>query len=269
VSGPARGCPYGDDDAVYVLGALDPADQQAFRAHLPGCARCRAAVDELTVMPGLLARLLPRGGVLGDGVSGDGVPDDGVLGDGVPDDGVSGDGVLGDGVLGDGVPARLLPALLDRVDALRRRARWRARAAGFLAAATLAMGAAFVATGLPVLPQEPAQADRVLTMSGAPGGAVEATLLVTGRGWGTSIDTRCRYDGGEPSGADDPGADGQGPTYELYAIDAAGAEVLVSSWRQLVGKEITVPGATRLGLSDIDRLEVRTESGRIVLTTTP
>ncbi|MEJ7705591.1 MAG: hypothetical protein WKF47_19125 [Geodermatophilaceae bacterium] len=43
------------------------------------------------------------------------------------------------------------------------------------------------------------------------------------------------------------------------------ATSLVSSWRQLPGREITVPGSTRLDLSDIDRLEVRTATGETIL----
>lgn len=238
MTGSGGSCRYADDDAVYVLGALEPAEQQAFRAHLPGCGRCRAAVEELTEMPGLLARVLPG----------------------------SGDGARAAGVEAAAVPPQLLPALLDRVGTRRRWSRWRERAVGFLVAAALALVALFLVPDLPVLSQAPAQADRELTMSAAPGVAVQATLLVTGRGWGTSIDTRCRYDGAGPSSPTTPGT---APVYELYAVDASGGEVLVSSWRQLVGKEITVPGSTRLELADIDRLEVRTEAGLILLTTTP
>lgn len=244
MTGAMGSCRYADDDAVYVLGALEPAEQQAFRAHLPACGRCRAAVEELTVMPGLLARVLPRHG------------------DGVGIDGVRGNGVRGDGARAAAVPPPLLPALLDRVGARRRWSRWRERAAGFLFAAALALVALLLVPGA-VPSQAPVQAERELTMSAAPGVAVQATLLVTGRGWGTSIDTRCRYHGAGPA------ASGAAPIYELYAVDSTGGEVLVSSWRQLAGQEITVPGSTRLGLADIDRLEVRTEAGRVLLTSTP
>lgn len=212
------GCPYADADAAYILGALDPAEQQDFRAHLPTCAHCRAAVAELAVMPGLLARLLPENDAALD------------------------------------TPAPLLPDLMRRAQVERRFARWRARCTGFLAAAVLGVGAALIA--VPGT-QDP---DRVLTMAAAPGVPVEATLQVTGRGWGTSIDTTCRYDGEDASDS----ADG-GPTYELWAITDTGREVLVSSWHQLTGRELTVPGSTRLELGDILRFEVRTGSGSTIL----
>lgn len=210
-------CPHADDDAAYVLGALDPAEQQSFRAHLPSCQRCRDAVAELSVMPGLLARLLPVE---------------------QPEA---------------GAPESLLPALVEKIAVERRRARWRARFAGFLAAACLAIVAGFVA--VPATPDP----DRLLTMSASPGIPVQATLSVTGRGWGTSIDTTCRYDGQA-----DPDSD-EGVTYELWAVDDDGGEVLVSSWQQRAGREISVPGSTRLGLEDIAQLEVRNAEGRTIL----
>ncbi|MEJ7705592.1 MAG: hypothetical protein WKF47_19130 [Geodermatophilaceae bacterium] len=66
--------------------------------------------------------------------------------------------------------------------------------------AGLLVAVAAATSGFLVALSGPAEdtAATVLTMSATPGIPVEATLLVTGRGWGTSIDTRCRYDG--PSG---------------------------------------------------------------------
>ncbi len=215
-------CLHADDDAAYVLGALDPAEQQAFRAHLPGCAPCRSAVAELAVMPGLLARLLPEN-----------------------DADVA-------------APAPVLPALMERARSERRVRRWRDRFAGFLSAAVLGLGA--VAIAFPGSPDP----DRVLTMAAAPGVPVQATLQVTGRGWGTSIDTTCRYDG-----AEDVEAPSASVTYELWAVDSTGRQVLVSSWQQVTGREITVAGSTKLGLDDIARLEVRTETGQPILTSRP
>ena len=50
-------CPYGLDDAAYVLGALPPDEHRAFEEHLAGCAACRTAVHDLAGLPGLLARV--------------------------------------------------------------------------------------------------------------------------------------------------------------------------------------------------------------------
>jgi anti-sigma-K factor RskA len=47
----------GDQAASYVLGALTPAEKQAFEAHLATCATCAAEVRSLTPMAGALAHL--------------------------------------------------------------------------------------------------------------------------------------------------------------------------------------------------------------------
>jgi anti-sigma-K factor RskA len=47
----------GDQAAPYVLGALTPAEQQAFEAHLATCAICAAEVRTLTPVAGALAHL--------------------------------------------------------------------------------------------------------------------------------------------------------------------------------------------------------------------
>ncbi len=220
-------CPYADHDASYVLGALDPNEQQSYRAHLTECEGCRTSVDELAPMRGHLARLLP-------------VADSVAPAPAAP---------------GTDAPPGLLPDLAERVRTQRRMARWRVAVAGVVVAAAAATAGAVVA-----VPEPADNPGTVLTMSAEPGIPVEATLLVTGRGWGTSIDTRCRYDGSPYDGSSES-------TYELYAIDEDGSESLVSSWRQLSGREITVPGSTRLDLSDIDRLEVRTVTGETILRT--
>ena len=51
--------PFVTYDAAYVLGALSPEDRQEFEEHLLGCARCSAAVREMSVIPGVLSRTGP------------------------------------------------------------------------------------------------------------------------------------------------------------------------------------------------------------------
>ena len=43
--------------AVYVLGALGPAERQAFERHFLACPQCRAEVLDVAALPGLLGRL--------------------------------------------------------------------------------------------------------------------------------------------------------------------------------------------------------------------
>ena len=50
-------CPQTIEVGAYVLGALVPAEREAFEKHLAGCAICREEVAELAVLPGLLGRI--------------------------------------------------------------------------------------------------------------------------------------------------------------------------------------------------------------------
>ncbi|GAA4915986.1 putative zinc finger protein [Actinomycetospora succinea] len=49
-------CPHRFDVGVYVLGALEPAEREAFEAHLAGCDACARSLNEVAGLPGLLAR---------------------------------------------------------------------------------------------------------------------------------------------------------------------------------------------------------------------
>ena len=46
-------------DAAYILGSLSSNERLEYEAHLATCARCRAAVAELSGIPALLARVDP------------------------------------------------------------------------------------------------------------------------------------------------------------------------------------------------------------------
>ena len=52
----------GDQAAAYVLGALTPAEGQAFEAHLAECVLCTAEVRSLATVAGALAYLAPAAG---------------------------------------------------------------------------------------------------------------------------------------------------------------------------------------------------------------
>ena len=43
--------------SAYVLGALDPAERQAFEAHVAGCATCRDEVHSLQRVADALSRI--------------------------------------------------------------------------------------------------------------------------------------------------------------------------------------------------------------------
>lgn len=50
-------CPRIVDSGVYVLGALAPGQRLEFERHMASCEECRAEVNDLAVLPGLLGRL--------------------------------------------------------------------------------------------------------------------------------------------------------------------------------------------------------------------
>jgi hypothetical protein len=68
-------CPYEELIAAYVLGALEPAERDQVRAHIPVCAECRAALAEIAPLPALLYRVSPE-----DAAAGPPVPDEAMLG---------------------------------------------------------------------------------------------------------------------------------------------------------------------------------------------
>lgn len=55
-------CPQLADAAAYVLGALEHDEHEAYRAHLQGCAQCRAEVAELQPVVDALPASAPRAG---------------------------------------------------------------------------------------------------------------------------------------------------------------------------------------------------------------
>jgi anti-sigma factor ChrR (cupin superfamily) len=50
-------CDQAPELAVYVLGALEPAERSAVERHVATCEACRAELADLAGMPGLLARI--------------------------------------------------------------------------------------------------------------------------------------------------------------------------------------------------------------------
>ncbi len=97
-------CPFAQDAAAYVIGALSPAERLEFEKHLGGCDDCTRAIRELAGIPGLLGRVEP--------------------------------GVLEHPVVDGPVPDTLLPTLSRRVRGARRR---RALIAAGVAAAAVAV----------------------------------------------------------------------------------------------------------------------------------
>jgi hypothetical protein len=152
--------PFEHDDAAYVLGALSHEDRIAFEEHLQDCPRCSAAVAEVAMLPGLLAR--------------------------TPGPSTGTDPA-------DQLPDTVLPRLLAEMRRSRRRRRVGGAAAGVAVAATLVVGTA-LATG-PTSSQQ--QSGVPVAMVGDV--PVTADLRLQEVAWGTKITMTCRYEGPAPS----------------------------------------------------------------------
>lgn len=143
------------NDASYLLGGLDQAEQARFERHLLGCPICQDAVADLSALPGLLGT-----------VSANDLDDPGPQ------------------------PATLLPALLARVGVeRRRRLRWTA-VAGFAAACVLVL-----LVGFGVRTWTDSQQPRALAMSvvGQNTGDIHATVTLSGPSSAPRIELDCGY----------------------------------------------------------------------------
>jgi hypothetical protein len=157
--------PFEHDDAAYVLGALSHEDRIAYEEHLQGCARCTAAVAEVAMLPGLLART--------PGPPAAGTPEQ--------------------------PPDTILPGLLARLRRSRRRRRIVGAAAAVAAAAVLVVGTALV-TGSQQSAADAAGVP-VAMVGDVP---VRADLHLEDVSWGTRITMTCRYYGPVPSVSSGP-----------------------------------------------------------------
>jgi hypothetical protein len=232
MTGATPQCRLAHDDAAYVLGALEPEEQEAYAAHLPQCAACREAVGQLLALPPLLNRVV-----------------------------AGPEGVERVTVVTSGTGGR--PSAR-----VRRRTRV-ALAAGLagLAAAAAAVGFAVWPTGSSAPPRPPTASAAPspsrgttveLTALRPSGMSVEADLAPVA--WGTRMTLTCRYSGAGHGGRYEPGG-----TYSLVVRDRDGATEQVATWGAVPGRTVTVQAATAMPLDDIAALEVRDASGVALL----
>lgn len=151
-------------DAAYVLGSLSSSERREYERHLEGCVRCREAVAELSGIPALLAML-----------DADEVK---ALDEAQPE------------------PPPLRPEVLESVLAKvkwrRRRNRWLTSAAVGVAAAMLAVGIVIAVRPGPTETPPDAGGETVEMVKVSPT-PINATVTLTGFGWGTRIDMACTY----------------------------------------------------------------------------
>lgn len=231
-------------DGAYVLGALGPADRAAYAAHLPDCATCTQAVQDLAGLPGLLTMVDPG------------------------DVDLAGSPPVA-------APPFLLPALVREARAVARRRTWRAVAGG--AAASLVIGASGAwALGAGPLGTSRVAAPTTSTSSGAPTApprvmtplgqdVLTATVAVVPVVWGTRLDLTCTWadlDTDTGHAYHDASA-----AYALVVRTRGGRTEQVATWQGLPGTTMHVTGSTATPRADIVEVEVRSASGAVVLET--
>lgn len=223
-------CEHAHLDGAYVLGALSPGERLEFERHLSGCEECSRAVRELAGLPGLLAQV-----DLTD-----------------LDDATSAP-----------LPASLLPSLVRETRSAQRR---RSVVVGAVAAAAGAVvaGSLVAALGLPDRGEPLAGATPAGSSTSTPARPMEAIgatpvradLLVAGVAWGTRLDMTCSYAETEHD---------YDAEYSLVVRTRDGRTEQVATWKGLPGRTMRVSGATATSRADIQRVELRTADGLVVL----
>ncbi|MGV9412189.1 zf-HC2 domain-containing protein [Nocardia sp. NPDC003693] len=218
-------------DGAYVLGALARAERRAYEEHLAGCAPCRAAVAELTGLPGLLTLVDPE-----TAISLAARPD--------PPDTVP------------PPPERLLPGLAARAARARvRRRRW--AAGGAIAAAAAAACVAVPVTAAVVEHQRPAvevvAQGPLLARVETPITATFEVRVVDGQ---TRVDMRCDYP---------PSEDVYSWQLSLWVVRDDGTQSKLAEWTAVPGRVFTPDGTTSVAPDRLRAVEVRNGYGKVLL----
>ena len=214
--------------AAYVLGALAPAERAQFVDHLDTCVGCRAHVDDMAGLPGLLSRVGPAElAALDDDPAGDGGGDS--PGATPP------------------LPPSLLPDLLRAVDRRQRRRSWTTAALVAVAACAALLA---VLAGV-----QRSAAPTPLALRPVVDAPITADVGLTPVTWGTRIGLRCTYSG--PKGVSRP--------YALVVLATDGRRESIGTWTAVPGDEVRLSGATSIRESDIAAVEVQALNGFTLL----
>ena len=212
-------------DAAYVLGSLSSNERREYEAHLATCERCRAAVAEISGIPALLAML--------------DLEDVRALDEETPET----------------PPLRpeVLDSVLDKVRWRRRRSRWLTSAAvGVVVAARPEIVGLENST-----PQETVQALEMAKVSETP---INASISLTGFGWGTRIDMACSYGDWGQSGNTEP------QTLGMVVVGRDGSHTEVARWLGLSGATALPSATTPMQKDEIAAVQlVSADSGKVLL----
>jgi hypothetical protein len=226
-------CPFSEDAAAYVIGALSPAERLAFERHLGECDDCALTIRELAGIPGLLGRVEPS--------------------------------VLEHHPVVDGpVPDTLLPTLSRRVRGARRR---RTLIAAGVAAAAVLVPVAVSQVGAddgsrPDGPPASTEPSTVVAEEMHPVGdvPVKASVSLESVTWGTRLGLTSTYDRNSLDHRLPPSMD-----YTLCVRTWDGHTEKVGSWKSVSGMEMQISGATAARREEISWILVRAPDGRVVL----
>jgi len=217
-------------DAAYVLGSLSPDERREYEAHLQTCEHCRAAIAELSGLPALLSKLRPED--------------------------------LEEGIRDAGPPPQLRASLIDEVRQRRRRSRWVTTAALAAAAVLAAIGLVLVvrpeALGLRGgdAPPVTAQSLEMTKVSETP---INATISLTGYGWGTRIDMACTY--GDWGRRDAPPQN-----LGMVVVGRDGSHTQVATWLGLSGATALPSANTPMPMDEIAAVQlVSADTGQVLL----
>ena len=222
----------GSDDlhvllGAYVLGGLSDDDHRAFSEHLRSCRQCQTEMGQVSGLPRLLDLAGPEGGPH-----------------------------LSEAPLA--VPAPLLTdhddervaTLLGEVGRRRRRRRAWLSVVAAAAAVLIFAGGAWLGPLL-LTPATPTLPTTHVAAAAVAGSQVRIDIALVTRGWGTQLDIDC----------EDMPTDGE---LALWVIDRSGKATTAASWRATTTGYSRVTGATALRPNEIQSLEVRTGTGRVL-----
>jgi len=218
---------------VYVLGAANASERQLVETHLPDCAECRAELERMAPLPGLLARL-PAGLVAANGTAVE----------------TAGAHVDGPAAAPPVTGAHSGPFASRRAGARIRsvRPRWALALTAAAAAAGLVLGLVLA----PSAPGRPATVRPAIVLSGAsPLTHVHVTAALTATSWGTSIQLRAS---GIPENV----------LCRLIVHSHSGATEVAGVWDAWSTGPVAIPASAGLRPSDIADLQVRTATRTLV-----
>lgn len=225
---------YATWDAAYVLGSLSSTERREYEAHLETCARCRSAVADISGVPALLAML--------------DLEDVRALDEETPET----------------PPLRpeVLDSILDKV-------RWRRRRSRYLMSAAVGVAAALLAVGVVIAirpeivglenytPQETTQAMDMAKVSDTP---INASISLTGFGWGTRIDMACSYGEWGQVGTIPP------QNLGMVVVGRDGSHTEVATWLGVSGATALPSATTPMQKDEIAAVQlVSSENGKVLL----